>query len=570
MSKLKKLASVMLALVMCFGLTVTAFAADTYTITVNNSTEGYTYAAYQIFSGDYDSSSGVLSNIEWSTDNITTSIDVNGTAVSIYTALAAIKDDNGNYPFTDTNGNALTSASDVAVVLATYSNDNAVLQDFADVIADYITGTAAGTSTGDYDTTGSDPVFKGTYTISDLAAGYYLVKNTSVPTSAGSEGVYTRYILAQTTANGASESPKSSVPSIDKDLSDVDANIGDTITYYLTATLPSTYDDYSTYKLIFHDTLSKGLTYDTGSVKVYVFTNGNYGYDQVLTNGTLVSASDYTVSSLTTESDGGHSFSVTLTDTKTLTADSDGSTISTSSSSLIVVTFEADLNSDAVIGGAGNPNEVYLEYSNNPNSGGSGDTGTTPEDKVVTWTYELDVTKVDGSDGTTPLKDAKFKLYRESDGYYAIVDLTTNKITGWSATKDGGTELTSDDSGIFTVIGLDVGTYYLTETEAPSGYNKLTTDTKLVIAATYTKTDSGTPTNDDVTLNTLTISVDSGTAANGTTSTGIVKATVKNNKGVAMPSTGGIGTTIFYVVGGVLVVGAVVLLITRKRMKDDQ
>ena len=147
----------------------------------------------------------------------------------------------------------------------------------------------------------------------------------------------------------------------------------------------------------------------------------------------------------------------------------------------IIVEYTATLNKDAEIGLPGNPNKVYLEFSNNPNSGGEGDTGKTPEDKVIVFTYELDVTKVDGEDADTKLKDAEFKLYDEN-GKYAHCD--AGKVTGWADTEEGGSTLKSDENGLFKVIGLDDGTYWLKETKAPDGYNLITDPIKIEIKAT--------------------------------------------------------------------------------------
>ncbi len=453
--------------------------------------------------------------------------------------------------------------------------NNTVAKQFAQVIKNYIATGSGATST--WDSTNNY------YTISGLDAGYYLVETTGMPAEGGTtgtedSGAYTRYMLS--VVKSVTLTPKESIPSVDKDLSDVDANIGDTITYYIAATLPSTYADYDTYKLVFHDILSSGLTFDTDSVEVYVFTDGSvYDYDaHNLTDGTLVyeSTSNYTVTTGT--SGTSTTIDVELTNTKALTADdngSEGSTITTDKDSLVVVVFTATLNENAVIGGNGNPNEVYLEYSNNPNSGGSGDTGTTTVDKVVTWTYELDVTKVNAADTTEVLSGAKFVLYRvnsSGDYEYIIVD-SDNKVTGWTENEyDSGelvvaSVLTSNSSGIFEVIGLDQGTYYLKEVEAPTGYNIASSPFTIVVTAEYSKNDSGTAA-DDETLTTLTIT-NNGEAGTADLDNGTVSTTIQNSKGSSLPGTGGIGTTIFYVVGGVLALGAVVLLITRKRLGSE-
>ena len=316
--------------------------------------------------------------------------------------------------------------------------------------------------------------------------------------------------------------------------------------------------------MIFHDTLPAGLTYNANSAKVYVIN------DDIVTEV----KSGYGVGS------NGNPLTVTIADVFALKAENNAD-ISVDKDSKIVVEYTAKLNTNAEIGQPGNKNEVYLEYSNDPNWDGTGSkpepTGNTPKDEVLVFTYELDVTKVDGKDNTTKLQDAKFVLYREvsvegQEGItkeYVIVD-ANGKVIGWTGNAYGSTEtkkasvLTSGENGLFKVIGLDAGTYFLEEIVAPTGYNMLEKPIKIVITATVDASE------DSASLDALTITVDDGTATAGNLDSGIVATTVKNNKGATLPETGGMGTTLFYVLGGVLVVGAVVLLITKKRMGAEQ
>lgn len=213
--------------------------------------------------------------------------------------------------------------------------------------------------------------------------------------------------------------------------------------------------------------------------------------------------------------------------------------------SKIIVTYDATLNEDAVIGSAGNTNDVYLEYSNNPNQSGEGtpETGKTPEDTVIVFTYKTIVNKVD--ENNAPLAGAKFELYKIlSDNS----ELLINRVT------------ISEDQTSFTFTGLDDGKYVLKETVTPDGYNTID-DIHFEIMATHTvgldslngETESGI-----VKINNIDFTVDKG---EGSYSTDVI-----NNSGATLPETGGIGTKIFYVVGAALVIGAGVLLITRKRM----
>ena len=233
----------------------------------------------------------------------------------------------------------------------------------------------------------------------------------------------------------------------------------------------------------------------------------------------------------------------------------------------IIVEYSAKLNSKAVIGGAGNRNSVYLEYSNNPNQSGTGDndnTGRTPEDKVVVFTYELDTTKVDKNDPSKKLKDAKFKLYRGSGEEKQYAQVTDDKVSGWT-TEANATELSSDAQGLFKVTGLDDGTYYLEETVAPDGYNKLTEPITVVISANTTNGQNWT--NYDMTPLTKIDVTANGTRGTGDAETGVASITVANAKGSSLPSTGGMGTVLLYVAGIAVFVlaGATLVMALRRR-----
>ena len=234
-----------------------------------------------------------------------------------------------------------------------------------------------------------------------------------------------------------------------------------------------------------------------------------------------------------------------------------------------MVSYSAKLNEKASIGQGtpGNTNEVYLEYSNNPNGTG---TGKTLEDKVIVFTYELDVNKVDGNNVDKKLPGAKFKLLNSDQTKYAQVD-ANSKLIGWTNDETTATELESDVNGLFKVIGLDDGTYFLKETLAPSGYNTLAEPIKLVISANTNNGQLGSGNTTELETISVTVGNDpsaSGATTVGNSATGTVNITVKNNRGTTLPGTGGIGTTIFYVIGGGLMVAAAILLITKKRMEN--
>ena len=524
MKQTRKLLSLLLALAMVCALAATAFATgpeteptttpvpETYSITINNSVAGHTYEAYQIFTGDLYN--GILSNIVW------------GSGIS------------------EAGRAALGDAAAKAETLKTEAN----ARSFAKEVAPYLSTVAGSAST----------VTDGKYVISGLPAGYYLVKDQDGSLTNDNDS-YTEYIVK--VVEDVTAEPKSDVPTVDKKVKDndvsaeykdaADYNIGDSVPFQLKATLANNVSAYTTYKVVFHDTLSMGLTYNRDA-KVSI--------DGKETNG-------FTVTS-TANDDGTTTLTVSCDDVKALGA---------GNNSVITVEYTATLNQNAEIGNPGNSNKVYLEYSNNPNKSetGNNETGNTPEKEVLVFTYELDTTKVDGQNADTKLKDAKFVLLN-SDGT-KVAKITNGKFDGWQALPDAGSDgkiaveswpteniLTSGDNGLFSVTGLDAGTYKLREIVAPAGYNLLKDDITVVITATIGKNDGKS------TVTELKVAVDSGTPTAGNTETGIVNVTVENKKGATLPETGGIGTTIFYTVGGILVLVAVVLLVTKKRMNGTE
>lgn len=455
MKNMRKLFAMALAIMMVLSLATTAFAADaTYTLTLNGAQAGHTYTAYQIFAGDLSGST--LSNIVWGS----------GVSADGQTAL----------------GNAADKAASLA--------NSAAAEAFAAEVAQYL-GTAAGSvDIAEGATTG---------TISGLEAGYYLVKTTAVTEE---NGVYTYYIMK--IVKDTSATIKADAPEVEKTVNDNDVNIGDPITFTLTATMPSDLQGYKTYKVIFHDTMSEGITY-IGNVKVTVA-----GADKT---------DDFTITP------NGQELTVSCDDVKALGA---------TASSEIVVTYDAKLNDKAVIGTAGNLNKVYLEYSNNPNAEGSGSTGKTPEADVKVYTWEIPVFKYTGTD--TPLAGAGFTLY---DGETAVKLTRVGETNVYKVDPAGTvTEIITGADGRFEIEGLEKGAYVLKETKVPAGYNKCED-------VTVTIGDNGVLTVKESTVTTVEI---------------------LNNAGSVLPETGGMGTTLFYIFGAILMVGAAVLLVTKKRM----
>lgn len=531
MKSTKKLLALLLVAMMIVAMLPNALAA-TVTIPSDGILSGHSFTAYQIFAGN--ESEGALQNVVW------------GSGIDSDAFLAALKADT-------TYGSFFSPCADAAAV-AKVLTDNNTNGGLANAFAKLAHTHKSSTGTA---------LVSGENTLDD---GYYLVVDTTADVGEG--GAYNASLLQ--VVGDIRIDVKAAAPSVEKKVleddkynqnggygtgyNDVaDYNIGEAVTFHLIGLVPDM-SRYDTYKYIFHDTLSAGLTLNEGSIKVYVASD-KAGTDKAeittgWTRGTPAA---------------GESFTVSFDDLKTVSGVTQGK--------YIIVEYTATLNTGAVIGLDGNPNTVYLEYSNKPNQSAAGDTdntGKTPQDRVIVFTYELDTTKVDGQDTSKKLKDAKFVLLNAGKNQVAKVD-ANNKLVGWETvdpenvtTWPAGSELTSDGNGLFKVIGLDAGTYNLREIAAPAGYNLLSQDVEVVITA-GTENNQSWNGNPSEALKTLAVTAN-GTAGTGNPDAGIASITIANNKGNTLPETGGIGTTVFYVLGSILVIGAVVLLVSKKRM----
>ena len=570
MKQAKKLAAVLLSLVLVLALAVPASAAGNYTITITNDQTGHTYEAYQIFAGDVsdDTQQGgnvegpILSNITWGS----------GVDNTRYAALLAALQADGTI---GARFAAINDATDAAAIAAAL--DGAATTDaeaFANVVSGFLSDTATASTAGD-----------GVYTITGLDAGYYLVKDRDGSLQ-DNPATATEYIV-QVLGNVNMEPKDSDVPTVEKKVSEedyhqdngygttyndvADWDIGDSVPFKLIGSIPDM-SAYDTYEYIFNDTLSDGLTLQEDTIKVYIAVDKN---DEVGDYIPLKKGDDYTLTTTNTENGGG-SFSIAFDNLKNAPYVGQGDR------HFVIVTYDATLNANAEIGLDGNPNSVDLQFSNDPNGDGL---GRTTEDTVIVFTYELDGTKVDGEHEDTKLEGAEFVLF--NGGHTRVAHIENGKLAGWVALPAGydntnyqqipyemweeidqttSVIMTSAAEGVFGVSGLDDGTYYLMEIKAPNGYNLLEGDVQLVIEAT---TVNGQNWNGvaNTALTALTINVANEGAVNGKTDTGAVNVTVRNNQGATLPETGGMGTTLFYIIGGLLVVGAGILLVVRIRMK---
>ena len=581
MKKMRRIASLLLAMVMAFGLTATAFAAEANAdagkvqATVTNETK-HSYAAYQIFEGTQEAGNAALGDVGWGSG-------LNKDGSKLLTALQG--DDRFNVGDGGANIFAgFTEAAQVAAALEEYKANPVVAAAFANLADKNRTGAPEAQIAA-----GATKV--------PLPVGYYLLVETTNLGNGASDAL--NPALLQVTNNGdITIKKKYEVPTVDKSVTGTDGitgeatdcSIGDSVTFTLTGTLPGDgegeydgkYDgkwleDYDSYKYIFHDTLSDGLQYN-GDVKAYLAAKGTGGKPD-LANKTEIGESKYEVDT-GAEAAEGDTLTVTFEDLKKV----DGVT----DASFIIVEYSATLTEAAVIGKPGNTNTVKLEYSNNPNTSGdpSKDTGETPGDTVYVFTYELDGTKVDGQTPDKTLKDAQFVLYRGKDGAdptyadgiptnveYALV--AGGKLEGW--TDDRGTAIgteevkgpgivASDENGLFVISGLDAGTYYLEEVKAPAGYNLLKAPVKLTIDAEISEGDA--EANQPPTIGRLDLITEgeNGEAPTpGDKDNGTVSLEVQNNMGALLPSTGGMGTTLFYIAGAALVLAAGVLFMMKRR-----
>ena len=518
MKTIKKLMTLVLSIAMILAMSVTAFAADSTPVDVSK----HKFDAYQIFSGTWDSTSKKLTNIVW------------GNGVNGSTLLMKLKEKTPN-PYT-----SCESAADVAEVVSGFGYDSDEARAFAVKVAE------CKTEEGIRDVKNGQTI----------AAGYYLIVDI---TSTSGQVNAAKNLSLLTVGTTVTIQSKSSYPTVTKKVRDIndstentignlqdsaDYDFGDQVPFTLTGTLPSDYDSYSSYKYVFHDVQSAGLDFPNNIVvKVG---------DKTLS----LEDAEYEVKSGSEEGNDKCTFEIEIKDLKKVAPDA-------TAASKVVVTYNARLNDQAVIGAAGNPNEVYLEYSNNPNAGGSGETGKTPKDKVIVFTYKVVANKVDQNQ--QPLTGAAFELFKliitedKPQGEYVSLG-----IVGGSKDTDGNV-IADGTTTKFEWSRLDDGQYKIVEVATPAGYNSIP-DQEFTVAATHDE-NADNPELKKLSGDKVTGSVIKLTPTQDKSG---LDTTIVNKSGSTLPSTGGMGTTIFYVVGTILVLAAVVLLITKKRMHADK
>ncbi len=540
----KKLMSVLLVVLMLATMALPAMADDAKTITIKSTVPGHTYTAYQILSGEV-TTAGILSTPKWGTG---LKDDDEDHVASFLSALKA----NDSFKHEGTNVfSGVTDETTFVGIVGTWGYNDPEVKALADVIVSKLTSTGytSGTHTGNK------------YTISVPAAGYYLIKDTG---ALGTDGA-TDYLLYVT---GSTEiAPKNSAPTFNKLVGSsetgnfdkaVDAQVGDKVWFRLETTLPSLFNDYKQFHAHYTDVLPAGLVPVGGSSTGKIRIEHADSSDPINLTATISVTPNYVDPSDHSKGITSTSLSLDLDDIK----DQLPVNAELNLNDKIVIMYSATVTKDAVMGknGAdnfGNSNNAALRYTNDMNYEGEDvSKEATITSSANVYVYQAEFTKVDSA-SSSPLKGAKFHLYRNIgsslEKNYAIIE--NSVITGWTTTKPADSAaLVSGDDGKFIVKGLDALSYHLEEIDAPEGYNELKEPVLFTINSTITVGN----------LTGLSMTVDGATIA-GTVDDGKVTGNIKNTPGTGLPATGGMGTTIFYIAGAVLLLGSITAFAVKKR-----
>ena len=592
MKNLKKALALVLTLAIAMSLGIGAFAAETYSITVHNeikktnvSISGQTFDAYRVFDVDYEpASSGTDNSKQPHTYTITAPFagkrNIEGTGWDVEPLT-----------FQDAEGNEILKK------LNGQDDNSADMYAFAKAVNDYIAANSSNVSFDSVKVSGNKVVTekKDSSDINKITdesikipvtnPGYYIVYASGKAQNAagGANQIAASLGLDTTNANPVIEF-KGQAPTIVKQAgttAKVDnattAEIGSKITFTLTSAVPKMYG-FTTYNLKLVDTLSKGLSLVTKAASVAA--------DDItvkIGGAALTYDTDFTVKAKTAPGTGVTTLTIDITDLKALDNDSTGHA-AVAEGAEILVTYEAKVNSDAYQQHH-ELNQAHLEYSSDPYD--STKTTKTTSDDVKVYNFDLDVDKftmaaqAEGGAKNVKLANAKFMLYKVNDHDKREYYKWNGNLIQWVQADDAAaaqvkkatvrtTELSGPDGAEVSKLnkpfyGLDANTeYFLEEIAAPNGYDKLDAAIKIKIVPTYNVTTHE--------LENVKYEVN-GVPTDGITAAGEVSAKrishqvkVENNAGTELPSTGGIGTTIFYAVGAILMVTALVLLITKKKM----